>query len=148
MWEISGQVLLNLLREMSWKQTINFPTRSNNTLDLLFVPVYFPVLDITPVSPPSASCDHDGQQLDIYVKPHSAPTSKTFKWKFSDLTNDLFLEAIANSNLEALLNSSVLEDFAQAIDDTVINAALKYHQYVAVKMSPPQKQAAKRRAAA
>ena len=133
---VHGHVLLNCLREMSWKQTVNFPTRADNTLDLIFVPVYFPVLDITAVAPPAATCDHDGQQLDLYVKSDPTPTIKTFKWKFNDLANDLFLDAIANSNLEALLGTSKLEDFAQAIDDTVINAGLKFHQYVEVKISP------------
>ena len=56
--------------------------------------------------------------------------------KSRDLTDNLFLEAIANSNVEALLDSSKLEEFDQAIDDTVINADLKFHQYVSARVYP------------
>ena len=65
---LQGRALIGLLREMNCKQIVNFPTRNDNLLDLVFVPNSIPVLGSVAIPSPSASCDHVGQQANLYVK--------------------------------------------------------------------------------
>ena len=58
-----GSILLQACKEFCWKQIVNFPTRKENTLDLIFVPITFPCFSVLAVSPPVTSCDHYGLEL-------------------------------------------------------------------------------------
>ena len=132
----NGTLLLNLLREMSWKQLITFPTRLNNILDLVFTPVSFPVSNVQLIPPPSAKCDHDGQQFDLNVASVKSSQIVRSVWKFDEAKNDSFAEALRNEHLEYLVEMDALETVSQLIDDTIVAVALKFFRYVTTSEKP------------
>ena len=134
---VHGQALLGLMREMNYKQIVEFPTRNENLLDLLFVPNSIPVLGRVAIPPPSASCDHIGQQADLYVKVAKFHGTVKSMWRFNDANHSLFITSLINRKLDLTVQLTSLKNLASLIDSELTNTALRFHKWVTVRKSSP-----------
>ena len=69
---LHGHALLDATREFNFKQIVNFPTRLNNTLDLVFLPVAAPYDSLERNSAPSEKCDHAALQFRVLIPKRNA----------------------------------------------------------------------------
>ncbi|KAH3716784.1 hypothetical protein DPMN_059513 [Dreissena polymorpha] len=73
--------------DLSLEQVVNFPTRQQNTLDLVFMPHPNFKIRCKPLPPIGSKSDHDIVLLDTAYKPFRArlPRRKIFLWKKADI---------------------------------------------------------------
>ena len=86
-WESRGarslhdHALLEATREFTFKQIINFPTRLNNILDLVFLPVAMPYDSLEGISAPAAKCDHTALQFRGLIPKRNARLTSRLRWR-------------------------------------------------------------------
>ena len=79
-----SETSLNLALDLSLEQVVNFPTRQQNTLDLVFMSHPSYKVRCKPLPPVGYKIDHGVVLLDTAYRPHRArlPLRKLYMWKW------------------------------------------------------------------
>ena len=125
-----GILLLQAYKEFGLKQLVNFPTRKENILDLIFVPVSFPCLSVVPVSPPITSCDHFGLELVTNVCRSRPRLLKKRRWIFSPANNQAFQLSLLETNWYSLLRDEDPSSQAEVIGEVIVTKATFHHRLI------------------
>lgn len=72
---------LSTLKEWCMKQVVSFPTRLENTLDLILVPTAMLSFSEQQVSPPLDANDHSGVEIKLRVRKRRNKDRVRFRWK-------------------------------------------------------------------
>ena len=77
-----SETFLNIALDLSLEQVVNFPTRQENTLDLMFMPHPIYMVRCKPLPPVGYKSDHDVVLLDTAYRPHRArlPRRNLYLW--------------------------------------------------------------------
>ena len=129
-----GSSLLQACKEFGWKQLVNFPTRKENILDLIFVPVSFPCLSVVSVPPPVTSCDHLGLELVTNVRRSRPRLLKKQRWIFSSANNRVFQLSLLETDWYSLLRDKDPSLQAEAIEEVIITKAKLQHRLIQYKL--------------
>ncbi len=128
-----GQQLLDACREFDLKQLINFPTRGDNTLDLVFLPCSLPVISVTAISPPAASNDHVGFELKTPLRNFCPKVIKSNRWIFDTSRNDDFQLSLSGTDWDSLLFGLSPNEQAGTLESHIVTCAKKFHRFVSVR---------------
>ena len=81
-----SETYLNIALDLGLEQVVNFPTRLQNTLDLIFMSHPNYKVRCKPLPPVGYKCDHDIVLLDTACRPHRArlPRRRLYMWKKAD----------------------------------------------------------------
>ena len=81
-----SETFLNLALDLSLEQVVNFPTRQQNALDLVFMSHSSYKVRCKPLPPVGYKSDHDVVLLDTAYRPHRArlPRCKLYMWRKAD----------------------------------------------------------------
>ena len=81
-----SETFLNIALDLSLEQVVNFPTRQENTLDLVFMSHPSYKVRCKPLPPVGFKSDHDVVLLDTAYRPHRArlPRRKLYLWRKAD----------------------------------------------------------------
>ena len=81
-----SETFLNLALDLSLEQVVNFPTRQQITLDLVFMSHPSYKVRCKPLPPVGYKSDHDVVLLDTAYRPHRAslPRRKLYMWRKAD----------------------------------------------------------------